>query len=61
MKAKKVIQIETEDYLEGQYILENFPQALWFNYSSNIIFYLPDYLEDEVNEAVKYFENEKEK
>jgi len=57
MKVKRVIEIKTEDYLEEQYILENFPQAVWFNHHGNTMFYLPGYLEDEIIITVKKFES----
>ncbi len=59
MKVRNVIEIKTEDYIEEQFILEKFPEALWFNYTGNIMFYLPNYLEDEVNKAVEYIERKK--
>ncbi|MHA1700709.1 MAG: hypothetical protein ACTSWK_00430 [Promethearchaeota archaeon] len=52
MKVKRVIEIKTENYLEEAYILENFPQAVWFSCPGNTMFYLPEYLEDEINTAI---------
>jgi hypothetical protein len=54
MKVKKVIEIQAEDYIEERYMLENFPQAV--NSPGNTMFYLPHYLEDEINTAVENFE-----
>jgi len=59
MKAKKVIEIQTEDYIEEQYILEKFPEALWFNFSGKIIFYLPEEFEDEIKNEIEEFERRK--
>ena len=30
MKAKKVIEIQAENYIEEQLLMEAFPEAIWF-------------------------------
>jgi len=42
MKMKSVIQITSENDIEEQYILEKFPEAVWFNLRGITHFYLPD-------------------
>ena len=42
MKMKTVIQITSETDIEEQYLLEKFPEAVWFNLGGRTNFYLPD-------------------
>jgi len=55
---KQVIQITAEDEIEEQYILEKFPEAVWFSLTGRTNFYLPDNEEyrTEIAEAVTHWE-----
>ena len=58
MKAKKVIEIQTDSYIEEQLMVEAFPEAVWFTGVGNTRFYLPEYMEEEVNDKIKQLEGE---
>ena len=53
MKAKKVIEIQAETYIEEQLLIEEFPEAIWFTGVGNTRFYLPEYMEEEVEEKIQ--------
>jgi hypothetical protein len=58
MKAKKVIEIQTDSYIEEQLMVEAFPEAVWLTGIGNTRFYLPEYMEEEVNDKIKQMEGE---
>jgi hypothetical protein len=53
MKAKKVIEIQAESYIEEQLLLESFPEAVWFTGVGNTRFYLPYYMKEDVKEKIR--------
>ena len=58
MEAKKVIEIQAENYIEEQILLETYPEAIWFTGDGNTRFYLPEYMEEEVNEKIEEMKGE---
>ena len=40
MKRKVVIQLESESYMEEQFLLDKFPDAVWLNISGSTKFYI---------------------
>lgn len=63
MKMKEVIQITTENNIEEQYILEKFPEAVWFNLTGRTNFYLPssESYKTEAEEVISEWEERNEK
>lgn len=54
MRVKEVIEIQTETYLEEQYILDKFPEAVWVSGVRNYAtFYLPKSREKVVSKVLK--------
>ena len=53
MKASKVIEVQAESYIEEQLLIEAFPEAIWFTGIGPTRFYLPDYMEEEINEKLE--------
>jgi len=49
MKLKKMIALESESYLEEQFILSKFPESVWINLEGGTTFYIP---ESKINEAL---------
>jgi len=58
MKAKEMIEIQAEDYIEEQLLLEEFPEAIWFTGVGNARFYLPYYMKEEIEEKIEKFKGE---
>ena len=58
MQARKVIEVEAENYIEEQILLEAFPEAIWITGVGNTKFYLDEYMEEEVNEKIKEMKGE---
>jgi hypothetical protein len=60
---KEVIQITTENHIEEQYILEKFPEAVWFNLTGRTNFYLPtgESYKTEVESVILEWEERNEK
>jgi hypothetical protein len=60
MEARKVIEVQAENYIEEQILLEAFPEAVWFTGVGNTRFYLDEYMEEEVNEKIREMKGEQE-
>lgn len=58
MKAKKVIEIQAENYIEEQLLIEAFPEAVWFTGVGNTRFYLPYSMKEDVKEKILEFRKE---
>ena len=58
MEAKKVIEVQTDNYIEEQLMLEAFPEAVWFTGVGNTRFYLPEYMEEEVEQKIEELKGE---
>ena len=58
MEARKVIEVQAENYIEEQILLEAFPEAIWFTGVGNTRFYLDEYMEEEVNEKIREIKGE---
>ena len=58
MEAKKVIEVQTHNYIEEQLMLEAFPEAVWFTGVGNTRFYLPEYMEEEVEQKIEELKGE---
>jgi hypothetical protein len=58
MEAKKVIEIQAENYIEEQLLLEEYPEAVWFTGVGNTRFYLPEYMEEEVEAKIREMKGE---
>jgi len=58
MKATKVIEIQAETYIEEQLLLEEYPEAVWFTGVGNTRFYLPEFMEEEVNDKIEQLRGE---
>lgn len=58
MKAKEVIEIQAENYIEEQLLMEEFPEAIWFVGVGNTRFYLPYYMKEEVQEKIEEMRKE---
>lgn len=56
MKAKKVIEIETDNIAEEQYVLNEFPDALWIALDKKTKFYVPYNKNEVVNEILEKWE-----
>jgi len=56
MKRKLVIEIESESYMEEQFLLDRFPHAVWVNLGGKTIFYLPVEDKEESLKAMKEWE-----
>ena len=58
MKAKEVIEIQAENYIEEQLLMEQYPEAIWFTGVGNTRFYLPYYMKEEVEEKIEEMRKE---
>ncbi len=58
MKAKKVIEIQAENYIEEQLLMEAFPEAIWFTGVGNTRFYLPYNMKEDVKEKIREIRKE---
>ncbi len=58
MEARKVIEVQAENYIEEQLFMEAFPEAIWFTGVGNTRFYLPYYMKDEVKEKMREMKGE---
>ena len=52
MKRRVVIEVEAESYLEEQYLLDQFPDAVWLNMGGQTRFYMDIDDKDRVLEAL---------
>ena len=52
MKAKEVVEIQAESYIEEQILIEKFPEAVWFTGVGNTRFYLPQFMKEEVDQMI---------
>jgi len=52
MKTRDVIEIEAESYLEEQFLVETFPDAIWLNIHGTTKFYLSNVHIERVEEAL---------
>jgi len=40
MKRRVVIEVESESYMEEQFLIDKFPDAIWHNEGGNATFYI---------------------
>ncbi len=60
MKRKVVIELESETYMEEQFLLDRFPDAVWLNFGGSTKFYVDVDEKERVLEAItKWKEMEK--
>jgi len=52
MKRKVVIELKSESYMEEQYLLDKFPDAIWLNLGGTTRFYLDVNEKERVSEAI---------
>lgn len=52
MKRRVVIEVESESYLEEQYLLDKFPDAVWLNMGGQTKFYMDINDKERVLEAL---------
>ncbi len=52
MKRKVVIQLESETYMEEQFLLDKFPDAVWLNIGGSTKFYVDLDEKERVLEAI---------
>jgi hypothetical protein len=61
MKRRLVIEVESESYLEEQFLLDQFPNAVWLNMGGQTRFYMDIDEKESVLEALtKWKEIEKD-
>ena len=58
MKRRVVIEVESESHMEEQLLLEAYPEAVWFTGVGNTRFYLPEYMEEEIEEKINEMKGE---
>ena len=52
MKRRVVIEVESESYLEEQFLLDRFPNAVWLNMGGQTRFYMDIDEKEQVLEAL---------
>jgi len=52
MKRRVVIELESESYIEEQFLLDRLPDAVWLNMGGSTKFYLPIEEKERVLEAI---------
>ena len=56
MKRRVVIELESESYLEEQFLIDRFPDATWLNQGGNTTFYISIDDNDRVLKAITEWE-----
>jgi len=53
MRQRTVIEVTSENNIEEQMLLEEYPEAVWVNLDGNTRFYLPEYRKEDVEKFVQ--------
>lgn len=60
MKRKLVIEVESESYMEEQFLLDRFPGSQWLNLGGTTKFYIPVDEQEEVLKALTEWKEREE-